>query len=349
MPAGPTFTFRIEKYSLAKDVLKSQKRPKFSGKEFGTAPLVVMNHFSTSKATEPEEKKENSVPKHLEDLVHKLFAGMFPSVSLQSTILSSVRRVVLLNRELPDPKKSSSEDDGSYILNFRHYAITTPRVGIPKSIRRINAAEKLLNQSNKPTSKSKRGSMPNLGGLDDIADYLLDPTTCAGYTSGSDSEVETDAEVEILRTAPQRVLSTKAQKRERQADIEAGKDTSHVEKRAVKLVELGPRMKLKLLKVEEGVCAGKVMWHSYVRKDRDEVKEMEEMWEKRRKEKAERKRVQRENVEAKREKGKAGGEKDEEMEDADDWDSDVFDAEDDEEEDEGDEMDVDGPLEVPVG
>jgi ribosome biogenesis protein SSF1/2 len=39
-PRGPTLHFRVEKYSLCKDVKKALNHPKGSGKEFLTAPLV---------------------------------------------------------------------------------------------------------------------------------------------------------------------------------------------------------------------------------------------------------------------------------------------------------------------
>ena len=39
-PRGPTMNFRVEKYSLAKDVQKAQKHPRGGGKEYVTAPLV---------------------------------------------------------------------------------------------------------------------------------------------------------------------------------------------------------------------------------------------------------------------------------------------------------------------
>lgn len=39
-PRGPTLHFKVEKYSLCKDVKKAMKRPKGSGKEYHSAPLV---------------------------------------------------------------------------------------------------------------------------------------------------------------------------------------------------------------------------------------------------------------------------------------------------------------------
>lgn len=39
-PRGPTFHFRVEKYSLSKDVRRAQRHPKGGGKEYLTPPLV---------------------------------------------------------------------------------------------------------------------------------------------------------------------------------------------------------------------------------------------------------------------------------------------------------------------
>lgn len=39
-PRGPTFNFRVEKYSLSKDVRRAQRHPKGGGKEYLTPPLV---------------------------------------------------------------------------------------------------------------------------------------------------------------------------------------------------------------------------------------------------------------------------------------------------------------------
>lgn len=39
-PRGPTLHFRVEKYSLCKDVRRAQRHPKGGGKEYMTPPLV---------------------------------------------------------------------------------------------------------------------------------------------------------------------------------------------------------------------------------------------------------------------------------------------------------------------
>ena len=348
-PRGPTLHFRVEQYALCKDVQKAQKHPQGGGKEYLTAPLLVMNNFisPTTDGTQP------TVPKHLESLTTTIFQSLFPPISPQSTPLSSIRRVLLLNREIPKNSKSQPEEDGAYVLNLRHYAITTRRTGLSRGIKRLNAAEKMLRQNR----KSKRG-LPNLGKLEDVADYLLEPSAAAGggFTSGSETEVETDAEVEVLETNTRKVLSKKQMAALRSSNGDTKPHSMrrpNVEKRAVKLVELGPRMKLRMAKVEEGVCEGKVMWHESIEKTAEEVKEMERVWESRRREKAERKRVQKENVLRKRnEKGarskKANGE-DQNMKDGEERDEDEDEDEDvDMYEDEWDSEGLEGAEEVEV-
>lgn len=173
--------------------------------------------------------------------------------------------------------------------------------------------------------------MPNLGKLNDVADYILDPAA-GGYTSASETELDTDNEIEVMETTTQRVLGKREQQKlANNGDKKAGKteQTSNVEKRAVKLVELGPRMRLRMVKVEEGVCEGKVMWNEYVTKTKEEEKALEEKWELRRKEKEARKKTQRDNVERKKElkkntkknAGKAGEEGAGEGESEEEWDS----------------------------
>lgn len=212
--------------------------------------------------------------------------------------------------------------------------------------------------------------------LGDVADYLLEPDAAGGYTTASDSERDmTDAEVEVIEERARKVMNKKERERHRamlhqqreeqaaaaqqvadgdEADEQSGNATKsearphrapRTQKRTVKLTEIGPRMRLRLYKVEEGLCAGKTLWHETVVKSAGEERELEKMWEGRRKEKEERKRVQKENVEKKKKEAKVskranggGGKGDED----DDDDEDAMDAEGLDWSDLEDEMEVDG-------
>jgi ribosome biogenesis protein SSF1/2 len=272
-----------------------------------------MNNFISPPSESESDKK---IPKHLESLVTTIFQSLFPPISPQTTPLTSIRRVLLLNRE---PAK---EDDGTYTLNLRHYAITTKATGLSKPLRRLNAAEKLINSQK--SARTKKGGLPNLGKMEDIADFMIGGENGEGYMTDatSGSEADTDAEVEVVETRTKKILSKRQQ--ERMRDDKKRGSKGGVEKRAVKLVELGPRMRLRMTKVEEGVCNGKTMWHEYIHKTKEEIRELDKRWEQRRQEKEARKKIQRENVEKKRKAKSLGAKEDEEEDDEmgiDEWDS----------------------------
>ncbi|KAJ5215123.1 hypothetical protein N7468_010802 [Penicillium chermesinum] len=318
-PRGPTLHFQVENYSLCRDVEKAMKRPQSGGQDHKTPPLLVMNNFNTPGATE-----DSKVPKRLEALTTTIFQSLFPPINPQTSPLHSIRRVMLLNRET-----TGSEDDG-YVLSLRHYAIATKKTGVSKRIRRLDPKE-IRHREKKKTA------VPNLGKLEDAADYLLDPSA-AGYTSASETELDTDAEVEVAESTTRKVLNKREQQRQKAAEKGEKKEATApgVEKRAVKLVELGPRMRLRLMKVEEGVCDGRIMWHDFIKKTEGEIRSLDKSWEARRQQKEQRKKQQRENIERKKQakaKAKANGEtvEDDDEEDVDmddeDWLSDdSFDA-----------------------
>jgi ribosome biogenesis protein SSF1/2 len=307
-----------------------------------------MNNFST----QPKDDTPAPVPKHLESLVTTMFQSLLPPLNPQKTPLGSVKRVLLLNREPPtDPANNA------YTVTLRHYTISSKVTGIPKPLKRLNQAEG-------GEKKERRGKgLPNLGKLEDVSEYLLagEMGDAGNYTSASESEPDTDAEVEVLASTTRKVLNrSKHQKEMAKAATDAAKGGKRpgVEKRAIKLTELGPRMRLRLIKVEEGLCGGKIMWHDHVQKSAAEQKELEKKWEHRRLEKEERKRIQRENVERKKKERGAGKEGDDEEEEEDDedeenggdydidddeyWDSDVSAEEGGAEDDEDEEMEDGG-------
>ena len=326
-PHGPTLHFRVEKYSLCKDIAQSLKHPRTDLTAFQTPPLLVMNNFLTSDAAR-ETLGDAAPPKHLEKLVTDMFQGLFPPIQPHTTPLHTIKRVLLLHREPPNP------ETGSVTISLRHYAITTKVTGLPKALRRLHAAEKLIGGKDKKKSK-----LPDLGKLEDVADYMLDPSD-GGYTSASDTEADTDAEVEVSAPVKQRVLSRRAKERLAAGDESARRTVAQgprVEKRAVKLIELGPRMKLRLTKVEEDVCTGRTMWHEFITKSKAEEQAMEKKWAQRNAQKAERRRIQKENIEKKKaakaaQNGGEGGEEDEdeiEGEEDSEMDYDEYDMDDD--------------------
>jgi ribosome biogenesis protein SSF1/2 len=344
-PRGPTLGFRVEGYSLCKDVQGAQRRPRGGEKGlFLSAPLLVMNQFVTPDKEDGGKAEGRRVPKHLETLATTVFQSLFPPINPTSMPLKNMKRVLLMDRV-----QAENEKDSAFELNLRHYAISTrtPK-SVPKPLRRLDAAQ----HTSHAGQKRKRDSLPNLSKLDDVADFLLDPHATDGFTSGSESEPETDAEVEVLAPTAQKVLNRRERERRKDTGAQPSRrdqetNGGNVEKKAIKLQELGPRLRLRLTKVEEGLCAGKVMWHEYIHKSPQEVREMEKVHEQKRQEKERRKAEQMANVERKRKErlanggGEEGEDEDEEMEDGmDEWDD---------YESEMDDEDAEGGVEIGAG
>lgn len=68
VPKGPTLTFKVKSYSLAKDILSSLKKQSMNPIIFNHPPLLVMNNFSGQEL-------------HLK-LMTTMFQNMFPSISV---------------------------------------------------------------------------------------------------------------------------------------------------------------------------------------------------------------------------------------------------------------------------
>lgn len=127
--------------------------------------------------------------------------------------------------------------------------------------------------------------------FNDLADFILH-----NRSSGFSSESEMDDLPEAKITLP--------------SDYQDKAGGSQV---AIKLHELGPRMTLKLVKIEEGLCRGNVNFHAYIKKTKAEIKQQADGLKGKRELKAQRKKEQEENV-AKKAELKAKREKEDEKE-----------------------------------
>ena len=167
------------------------------------------------------------------------------------------------------------------LIDFRHYTIKMMPVGI-----------------NKGTKKIVTGKVPNLGKCADIGEFI----DKGGGLSESEAEEDETSHVK----APQG-LSVRG--------VVGGATSS------VRLVELGPRMTLRLVKIEEGLLDGEILHHEFVEKTEEEKKEIRENRERRKREKEKRKKEQEKNIRKKsleredhKKKSLAGMEKKEEKE-----------------------------------
>ncbi|EGT32230.1 CBN-LPD-6 protein [Caenorhabditis brenneri] len=210
---GPTLSFKVKQYSLARHVVNCQKRPVATDKLFKSSPLVVMNGFG------------DGGQKHL-SLVQTFIQNMFPSINVDTIQLGNLKRCLVV-----------SYDEETDEIQMRHYAIRVVASGLNKSVKKLMQAEKTMGKN-----------IPNLSTYKDISDYFLNPGQL------SDSEFEGDQqEVEL----PQ--------------DISEGRGCGLGQKSNVRLHEIGPRLTLELVKIEEGIDEGEVLYHKHHSKTPDEL------------------------------------------------------------------------------
>ncbi|KAJ3360000.1 hypothetical protein GGF32_008798 [Allomyces javanicus] len=146
-------------------------------------------------------------------------------------------------------------------LDFRHYAIDVKATGVSKGVKKIVSGK----------------GVPDLGAFRDISDYI----TREAVAAESDLEDGPENTVELPHNY-------------------TGRNNRQAEQRAIKLTELGPRMDLSLMKIQEGLCSGEVLFHRFVQKTPAELKALQAAKAKRDAEKARRRAEQEANVDRKK-------------------------------------------------
>jgi ribosome biogenesis protein SSF1/2 len=272
-PQGPTLTFRVHLFSLSRHIQKLQRRPISAKSLMDSPPIVVTNNFGDQTA--PPQVK----------LMRIAFQNMFPAINVATVKLRECRRVVLFHLIEEDAgddeeekgtgqnhgqnKTSLAQMDGNKTtqrIEVRHYAIKATPVGVNRKVRRLIQAK-----------------LPNLNKVQDIADYIAgNAKASTSVDAASDSEPEdSNAVVELAQNY-------------------VGKGNKSQGKSALKLVEIGPRLSLELVKVEQGLGDGNVMYHAFVHKSPEEAKAIQEEAERKARLKIERRQEQERNVERKR-------------------------------------------------
>ncbi|KAK4530151.1 hypothetical protein CCYA_CCYA03G1008 [Cyanidiococcus yangmingshanensis] len=240
-PRGPTVTFRVERFSLAADVHRAQRRPlNLKHTDYDQAPLLILSNL---------ESEEPHV-----QLLATMFRNLFPPLDMNKLRLEhDVRRALLLDWNAD-----------TQVLEWRHYGVRVRPLGLSRVIRRL---------------VERRGSRHGAiaaGHLWDVSD-LADPSvTAAICTSESEAEVPSEFQFERWRPSTGRVGMTPAasvsgtshrsisgrQTKSARSRVQEPTSADLAHRASVRLVELGPRMTLRLLKVEEGLSSGAILYRA---------------------------------------------------------------------------------------
>uniref|UniRef100_A0A096MHK3 Peter pan homolog n=1 Tax=Poecilia formosa TaxID=48698 RepID=A0A096MHK3_POEFO len=157
-----------------------------------------------------------------------------------------------------------SFDPASQEIQFRHYSLKVVPVGMSRGIKKL-----------------MQEKFPNMSKFEDITELLVKGANL------SESEAEQDGEHNITEL-PQ---------------MYSGRGNMPSQQSAVRLTEIGPRMTLQLVKIQEGMGDGNILYHSMtVSKTEEEIREILKRKEAKMKEKEERRKTQEQNVATKKEK-----------------------------------------------
>ena len=129
---------------------------------------------------------------------------------------------------------AKNESTGEEEVEFRHYGISARQRSVNKSIKRLVNSKKI----------------PDMSKYNDLADYFLHHKASA-YSSESEADDLPESRI---------VLPEDYQDKKKNTNV------------AIKLHELGPRLKMRLVKIEEGFCRGNVVYHRFIHKSKGEVK-----------------------------------------------------------------------------
>lgn len=236
LPEGPTITFKIHQYTLIEDVRNQQVKPRSSSHDFLTSPLLILNGFREKNATDLENNDEST--EFSVKLLKTFIGSMFPAIDLQhnSSATPQKYRRAILFHR----------DRNSDTISIRHYCISRRPAGLSKGV-------KQLVQSRRNPAKTL-----DLMKLRDVSDIILGPA--AGDRHSDDGAVSDSSDIE-----PTQVTAVEQQ---------SGKET--LSKLAISLHEIGPRLEVTLVKIEDGVANGKVLYHRYITKSKEELEQLEQ-------------------------------------------------------------------------
>ena len=205
------------------------------------------------------QKKKHDV------LLRTVLQNMFPAISPDTTNIEDMKRVLLF-------KKVDAEKEEDEYIEMRHYYISLQDRGLSKAVRYFTGKGRSVRSLN----GGKVSGVPNMAKMEDVSEFLLN---AQGYVSDSEAESDVMSETGSQTTTDSRNKFTK--------------------QKAVKLYELGPRMRLDFYKAVDGHEDGNVVYHKYIHKTEAEVQAHLQKQKAKEAEKAKRRAEQEENLKRK--------------------------------------------------
>eukprot|EP00340_Litonotus_pictus_P006013 CAMPEP_0170535918 /NCGR_PEP_ID=MMETSP0209-20121228/101862_1 /TAXON_ID=665100 ORGANISM="Litonotus pictus, Strain P1" /NCGR_SAMPLE_ID=MMETSP0209 /ASSEMBLY_ACC=CAM_ASM_000301 /LENGTH=438 /DNA_ID=CAMNT_0010837231 /DNA_START=6 /DNA_END=1323 /DNA_ORIENTATION=- len=280
MPSGPTLTFKIDQYCFSSDLATNTENHKPLLKSFHHVPVILLNGFNSNLLSE-----EYTEPVKI---VSSMFQSVFPPLNFAELEEKQVKKCILVNmKEVEAESRPLNSMFQSVFppLNFAELEEKQVKKCILVNMKVSGSGEPSFELRHyhidveKMASKKTISNVINMNktdfsGYSNIAEYILKQT---GYTDNSDNE-ESNVNLSLN---------------------EKGTTKENVHK--VNLVEIGPRLDVKLHKIEEGFFKGNVAFHKLIKKSRKEILESAKDIKLKKAEKRKRREEQKENIKKKEE------------------------------------------------
>lgn len=170
-------------------------------------------------------------------LVVKTFQNMFPAINPETIRIVDCKRILLLQYEQVGIEWIVHEQNTRSII-LRHYSILRSVTGVSKAVETIANKKKI----------------PNLSNLKDISEQVDDDDDDCRFLMNSQEDDVYEMDDESLMSGAS-LTST------------GTVTSSGVPKQAVKLVELGPRMRISLMLVESGLYQGEFLYNEQTKEE----------------------------------------------------------------------------------
>ena len=138
LPQGPTLTFKLESFTLAREVRAAQRRPQGSARDFTAPPLQVLNGLTGLKDCVEGVGGGKSMRLSERKLVAEMLRGVFPAIDVASFNQNECRRAALFHYDVK-----------SDCVLFRHYVVGRKQLGLDRGIRKLTKFNRLPNLAGK--------------------------------------------------------------------------------------------------------------------------------------------------------------------------------------------------------
>ena len=253
LPQGPTLTFRLESYTTSGQVRAAQRRPEDVSRAHMAPPLLVLQGFGS--ASSAGINSSGVAHGDAMKLVQTTFQAMFPPINPATLRLKDCKRVLLVHHE-----KSTG------LIILRHFILRSRAIGVSK---KVGALTMGAFGGGASSAGPHFAGVPNLRAVEDIAEYI---SGGGGGAVSDESEWEVDGDVANCVELPGRGGSINLGKNggDSYGKISTAASVPTTTKSAIRLKEVGPRLSLRLVKSEVGLCEGEVVHHAFVEKTPEE-------------------------------------------------------------------------------